>query len=66
MSLLGEQALQEARQSAAHAACRACHSALAAQPVLCENAECPAAYARWGASSRLQAADRSLRRLDIF
>lgn len=63
--MLHEQAAQEARQCAAHAACRQCHSGLVAQDVLCENAECPVFFARLQTASRTWAADKSLARLAL-
>jgi DNA polymerase delta subunit 1 len=66
LSLLDDQTAAEARQTAAHAACRDCHSGGVLGPVLCENGECPVTYARLACSSRVQLADKQLRRLDIF
>ena len=66
LSLLEEQAASEARQSAAFAACRDCHSGGVLGTVLCDSGECPVTYARLGSSSRLQQLDQQLRRLDIF
>ena len=65
MELLSDEAAAEARAAAAHAACRDCHSGGAAGPVLCENGECPVTYARLACSSRVQAAGRALRRMDL-
>jgi len=56
----------EARNCAAHAACRQCHSGLVSQDVLCDNSECPVTYARIETASTVHAAQQSLRRLDIF
>ncbi len=66
LSLVREQSLQEARLTAAAAACRQCDSAALPQSLLCECAECPVLYARLGASSRLQGVEQSLQRMDIF
>lgn len=65
MALLEEQAAGEARQAAAFAACRGCHSGGCAGPVLCANAECPVTFARLACSSRLQQVERQLRRMDV-
>ena len=65
LGLLHETSLQEARQCAAHAACRQCHSGLVSQDVLCENSECPVFFARLQTASRTCAADNSLARLAL-
>jgi hypothetical protein len=66
LSLVGKQSLQEARLTAAAAACRQCDSAALPQPVLCECVECPVLYARLGSAARLQGVEQSLCRMDIF
>jgi DNA polymerase delta subunit 1 len=65
VGLLREEAEQAARECAAHAACRQCHSGLVAQPVLCDNAECPVTYARLGTEARVEGARVALRRMDL-
>ena len=66
LGVLDDASEAEARNCAAHAACRQCHSGLVSQEVLCDNSECPVTYTRLGTASALQAAQQSLRRLDIF
>ena len=56
----------EARKSAAHAACRQCHSGLVTQDILCDNGECPVTYSRASAEETMRRSEMSLRRLDIF
>jgi hypothetical protein len=66
LALLGEEGLAEARQSAAYAACRDCHSGGALGAVLCANGECPVSYARLSTTARLQRVGGQLRRLDAL
>lgn len=64
LGLPAEEGHAEARQAAAFAACRACHSGGASNPVLCDSSECPVTYSRLACSSRLQQLGKQLRRLD--
>lgn len=61
-----EETKAEARNAAAHAACRQCHSGLLCEEVLCDNGECPVTYARLSSQGTLRSTAESLRRLDIF
>lgn len=63
-SLIEERSVVEARQSAAHAACRACDSGLVCEDVLCNNGECPVTYERLSAGRTLRGLEVSLNRLD--
>lgn len=66
LGLVEEEAAEEARQSAAYAACRACHSGGAMGEVACANGECQVTYARISVAGRLQRVGAQLRRLDLL
>ena len=54
-----------AQLSRAAGQCMTCHSGGHFGPILCENGECPALYARLGAARRLAAAGTKLERMNI-
>ena len=64
MALAAEAGEEQARLAAAHAACHACHSGTAAQPVLCLNGDCPVLYVRFSAEDALRGLAAQLARLE--